>query len=197
MLIGDLNRFAIESSITTAYERLSFRALGCFVMHIGGICYGVRKPDATMLACSWDEVEQRLAERGKHNLDFAEHPVAGEIADAVRFAIYAPDQEDKYFFGLSQPDFSQCIHSQKLVWAPDGNEAFDDGSFVLQFDVGNRVRLIAFKTSPGYYHDPSTLRDVWLEAEEFYQILKAWHAAFASEWQAAPKIPERDGRTLS
>ena len=45
------------------------------------------------------------------------------------------------------------------MWAPDGDEPFDDASYVLQFDVKDRVRLIAFKSSEGYLHDPATLSD--------------------------------------
>jgi hypothetical protein len=60
------------------------------------------------------------------------------------------------------------IHFQRICWAPDGDEAFDDGSYILHFDIGNRVRLVAFKSQAGGYHnDPMTLRDLWIEAEEF------------------------------
>ena len=34
MIVGDLGTFAIESSVTKAYQRLNFRALGLFVLHI-------------------------------------------------------------------------------------------------------------------------------------------------------------------
>jgi hypothetical protein len=71
--------------------------------------------------------------------------------------------------------------------APDGDEAFEDGSYVLQFDVKNRVRLIAFKSDHSYSYDPGTLSDVWLAAEEFYGILKQWRDSFDSEWVSAPK----------
>ena len=52
MIIGDPKVFAIESCISIAYEELGARALGFFVIHIGGRCYGVREPDATWLACT-------------------------------------------------------------------------------------------------------------------------------------------------
>jgi hypothetical protein len=74
--------------------------------------------------------------------------------------------------------------------APDGDEAFDDGSFVLQFDVGDRVRLIAFKSCHNYLHDAGSLSDVWLAADDFYGILRQWHDAFESEWESTPKTEE-------
>jgi len=191
MLIGDQSIFAIESGITHAYERLSLRALGFFVIHIEGRCYGVCSPDATMLACSFDEVEDRIARRGHHTAPFASESNAGTIADAFLNAIYAPDQESECFFNLSQPEFHSLVSSNHVEWAPDGDEAFDDGSHIVQFEIEDRVRLVAFKTSEkGYRHDPGTLSDIWLEADEFYQVLQSWHDAFEAEWSAKPKISD-------
>ncbi len=76
------------------------------------------------------------------------------------------------------------------MWAPNGDEAFDAGSRVLQFDIGGRVRLIAYTELPkdgDYCHDPNTIRDVWLSSDRFYAILSEWLAAFDSEWHSAPK----------
>jgi hypothetical protein len=70
------------------------------------------------------------------------------------------------------------------------DEAFDDGSYVLQFDVGDRVRLIAFKSDESYRHASGTLSDVWLPADEFYNVLREWRDAFEAAWMAAPKFPE-------
>jgi immunity protein 42 of polymorphic toxin system len=189
MIVGSPSSFAIESSITDAYERLSFRALGYFVIHVGGRCYGVRKPDATMLACSFDEVQDRIACRGKYTAPFAGEADAGEIAEAFRNAIYSERQEEKYF-GIPLAEFCAFFHktANSRMWAPDGDEAFDDGSYVLHFDVGDRVRLIAFKSDGGGGHDPSTLREEWLAAEDFYRVLQEWRDGFEAEWAATPKL---------
>ena len=212
MLIGDPSEFAIESCISIAYEELGARALGYFVIHIGGRCYGVREPDASWLACSFDEVEQRLAQRGTHTAPFVTEPDAGKIADSYRDAMYAPDQEDEWFFGLPHAEFKDCFYSQKLEWSP-GDEEFDDGSSVFHFDLENRVRLIGFRlrrseddypndpaipsTYEGefhrYHHDPATLSDVWLEADKFYGILESWRDAFEAEWRSAPKLFKAHG----
>jgi hypothetical protein len=191
MIVGDTSNFAIESGITQAYERLSFRALGYFVIHIGGRRYGVYTPDATMLACSFDEVQRRLAERSSHTAPFANSPNAGKIADAFRKAVFAPGQEKEFFFGIQQPEFCNVLNSNRIVWAPDGDEAFDDGSFVLQFDVGTLVRLIAFKScEDGYDHDPITIRDLWLNANDFYHTLERWRNGFEAAWASAPKMAD-------
>jgi hypothetical protein len=188
MIIGDPKIFAIESAITRAYDRLSFRALGFFVIYIKGECYGVRDPQATMIACSLNEVENRLSNRGFHVAPFAEIAEESQLAIAFTRAIYAPEQENEYYFGLSHPEFCDLVNSRNLEWAPDGDEAFDDGSHVLHFDQGNLVRLVGFKREKtGYEYVANSLRSIWLESDEFYDVLRRWHDAFLSEWNIAHK----------
>ena len=189
MIVGDPSVFAIESGITRAFERLSFRGLGFFAIHAGGRSYGQRMPESTMLACSYDEVERRIAQRGNHTVPFGAEPDGGTIADAFRTALYSDTPQENYF-GLPVPLFSDMIHAQHIKWAPDGDEAFDDGSYVLQFDVEDRVRLIAFQCGEGYLHDPSSLNDIWLSADDFYRTLQHWHDAFKAEWESMPKVSE-------
>ena len=188
MIVGNPLVFAIESEFTKAYERLSFRALGFFALHVGSRCYGVRAPETTMLACSFDAVNRRIEARGRHQASFAAVPDGGKLADAVRRALYAGDEEDSQFYGLERQKFSDVIYSNDLLWVPDGDEGFDDGSYVLQFDLGEQVRIIAFQCGDGYVHDPATLRDIWLPSNEFYGVLEHWRDAFEAEWIAAPKI---------
>jgi hypothetical protein len=187
VIIGSPSVFAIESEITQAYDRLSQRALGFFVLHVGGRRFGVCKPDATMLGCSFDTVQRRIGERGRHTAPFGDED-GGKIADAFRSAVYA-DEQDESYLGMPLAEFRDLFYrvSNDLMWAPDGDEAFEDGSFVLQFDVEERVRLIAFRSGEGFVHDPSTLSDVWLPADEFYRVLQQWHQAFDSEWATMPK----------
>ncbi len=194
MIIGDPARFALESRITTAYSEPGCRALGLFVIHICAQRYGVYEPDATLLACSFDQVIARINDRGRHTAPFSSEPDAGKIADAFRRAVYAPDQEDETFFGLPHSEFRAAFYQNRLVWAPDGDEAFDDGSFVLQFDTQEGVRLIGFKTNKeGYGHEPNTRADVSMGANAFYSVLEEWSTAFEKEWGAAVKA--RRGRS--
>ncbi len=193
MTVGDPSVFAIESGITKAYERLTFRALGFFVIHVAGRRYGVYAPAATMLACSFDEVGRRVGRRGKHIVPFPADSDAGEIADAFRSAVYGEEPDARYL-GIPTDEFRRLFYpeSSSLMWAPDGDEAFDDGSFVLHFDVQDRVRLIAFRSSEDYLHNPGTLRDVWLPADEFYGVQNDWHV-IQREWATMPK--EADYKT--
>jgi hypothetical protein len=191
LIIGNPSVLAIESSITKAYERLSFRGLGFFVIHVGGLSYGRRAPDSTMLACSYEEVERRVAMRGSHSVPFALEADATKIATAFRDAIYSENQKETYF-GIPTGQFAEIVYSKRIMWAPDGDEAFDDSSYILQFDIEDRVRLIAFKCVEKHFPDPRTIRDISLAADDFYDLLKNWHDAFHREWGSMAKTSETD-----
>lgn len=186
MIVGDPRVFAIESGIQEAYTRPGLCALGFFVIHVAGNRYGVREPDASLLANSIDEVQRRIAHRGTHTAPFAREPEPGKIADSFRDAVFANDPRAEYL-GIPLDDFRDVVYSNRIVWAPDGDECFDDGSYVLHLDIQDQVRLIAFKCSESHHHDPSTLRDVWMEAEIFYGVLQHWSRAFEREWVSLPK----------
>jgi len=188
MIVGNPSTFAIESQITQAFERLGSRALGSFTILIEGFRYGVYEPDATLLAVSFDEVQRRITRRGSHITPFTDAE-AGVIADAYRAAVYG-EQYGSSYPGISLEDFAFSVFSSRITWAPDGDEAFDDGSYVLQFDADTRVRLIGFRTRPDGRYDSSTLKDVWLEGEQFYGVLHRWHASFLAEWESFSKVKD-------
>jgi hypothetical protein len=138
-----------------------------------------------MLACSFDEIGRRITGRGTHQAPFAEAE-AVDIAKAYTSAIYLDNNGTETYFGMSEAQFTKTLYSKSLVWAPDGDEAFDDGSYVLQFDVGDRVRLIAFKR-PESLVDPATVREAWLPSDTFYNALCKWRDDFLAEWESLPK----------
>jgi Immunity protein 42 len=185
MTTGDSSVFAIESDITRAFEKPSWRGLGFFVIHVAGEVYGIKAPGQSMLACSVDQVAHRISRRGSHQAPFA-HAAALDIANAYISAIYLDDGENETYCGMNEPQFKQTLSSNSLVWAPDGDEAFDDGSHVMHFDVGNQVRLIAFKC-PDRLVDPASVREVWLPSDTFYNILAEWRDSFLADWRSLPK----------
>lgn len=187
VIVGDLSVFALESSITQPYEHLSQRALGFFVIHVAGASYGVRSFDATLLACSFDAVQRRIVQRGKHCVRFDSEMPAVNIVQVFRAAWYDEPCQDQLFFGMTCKDIIDTLVLGEIVWAPDGDEAFDDGSHVLQFDIGDRVRLIAFKDTDGQEDVVRTLSEVSMDADVFYKILDNWQSGFESEWLSALK----------
>jgi Immunity protein 42 len=179
-IAGDPTVFAIEWTITEAYQSKSQLALGFFIIWVDGKAFGARSPTATLLGCSYYEVKERILRRGFHLASFMHEP-AIQIAVATRGAIYNDQKQDKKYFGLSVYAFTSTIVSSKILWAPDGDAAFDDGGHVLQFDSAETVRLVAFDNCANTESFEGTVAEVTLESEKFYEVLESWIAAFEIE----------------
>jgi hypothetical protein len=176
--IGNPSIFAIESGVTKFYERLSQRAIGYFVIYVNGKRYGVKSPDASLLACSFDAVNERLLHRGTHSVEFASEPKALKVVNAYIATQLNGERKNDFFWNLSANEFGDILVLNKIVWAPDGDAAFDDGSYVLQFDVGAKVRLIAFKNAESAKDIEDSISDIWLDADEYYNTLDEWQKSF-------------------
>ena len=187
IFVGNSSVLAIETGITQAYAQLGQRALGFFVVHVAGKSYGIRSPEATLLACSFDAVRRRIARRGKHVVQFGSEPDAAKVVDAVRAVMFEDDRQSESFFGKSAAELREYLAVNEIVWAPDGDAAFDDGGHVLQIDQGARVRVIAFRNADSREAVANSLADVWLNADEFYDLLSEWQSRFESEWRAVLK----------
>lgn len=185
LLIGDKSRFAIESYIAQPFERLSQRALGYFIVYVGGQVYGIQAPEATLLACSFDAVNRRLARRGTHIASFDTDASMEKLVDSVHKALYEDCSPELQFWGMSAEGLSDELNAHEIILAPDGDAAFDDGSQILQFDQGERVRLVAFKNSSDVVTGTDALVDVKMDAAEFYQILESWRDQFELTWHRA------------
>jgi hypothetical protein len=96
-IVGDPSKIAIESLITYPYDSLSQRALGYFVIHVGGSRFGRNSPEATLLACSFDTVKQRLEKAGSHVLPFLKDEEGVKIADAVIASMYELSPQNEKF----------------------------------------------------------------------------------------------------
>jgi hypothetical protein len=181
MIVGDRGSFAIESAITEAVTSLSQRALGYFLIHVAGRPYGVKRPDATMLGCSLEEVKRRFANRGSHQMPQASHATAASIVEAYLDLTYRDTVRESYL-GLTRREFGALIMTSGVEWAPDGDAAFDDGSFVLQFDVGDNVRLIAFRNADRSEDIEMSISEESIGIDIFYGILSDWSRLFEAEW---------------
>lgn len=186
MIIGDPNVFALESEITIAYDSPGLRALGCFVIHLSGRPFGVRAPDATLLACSFDEVVRRIRHRGEHTATFADADALG-IATSFRHAVYQEEAPLITAVGIPPLELAELLNEKHLVWAPDGDEAFDDGSYVLHLDTPVGARLVGFKCHENGLPDPATLSDLLVPADHFYSVLAEWIARFEDDWRRTAK----------
>lgn len=184
MIVGEPSEFAIESKITRPDVSSGIRGVGYFVIHVAGRPYGVRQDEATCLACSYDAVRRRLTSRGKHTASFSSEPDAHRIAEAFRKCFYS-DSNEAIYLGLARDHFETYFRRDAgdLLWAPDGDEAFDDSSYILQFDVGYQVRLIGFQCDKLGAIVGESLRDLWLPADTYYGICLQWADAFETDWR--------------
>ncbi len=181
MIVGDRSSFAIESSITQAFSSLGQRALGYFVIYVRGKSYGVKRPDASLLACSFEEVGSRIARRGVHQISYLSCTSASLIVEAFLDAKYRENARSDYF-GNSLSSFISDFDRSNVQWAPDGDAAFDDGSYIMQFDVGDRVRLIAFINAECPVETANSIEEEWIDGDIFYRVLSEWEELFAEDW---------------
>jgi len=160
--------------------------IGYFLIQIKGVSYGVKKDDATALACSYDAVIHRLEMRGKHIAPDDLIILPGlELAQVTNGSLYYRiEKQDSWEFSIPRDELADTIYKNNLIWAPDGDEAFDDGSRVFQFDIDNEnVRLIGYRTTD-YNIDIHTLSDLKMNSNEFYSTLKEWSDGFYKKWQS-------------
>jgi len=184
IIVGDSSRFSIDSSITEYLKGSAQRGVGYFTVKISGKRFGVMKPDATLLACSFDAVKNRIERRGNHIFPFVPELEPSKIVSAYLASCYRGFEKNDRFFGISGEEFQKLIHNNSIAWCPDGDEAFDDGSHILQMDHKNLVRLLAFKNIGTMKSVFDTIVDLWLDGDEFYGVLSEWHNRFAQAWSA-------------
>ncbi|MFD2265625.1 Imm42 family immunity protein [Lacibacterium aquatile] len=187
MIIGDPRTFAIESQITEAYgeEHRSFLGMGYVLLHISERRFGIDAPDATTMF-SYDCIPDRIAARGTHTAPFSGVENPQEIALATAIALYREEGAGQTFFGLSNEEFQNAIYTADIKWTAD--QEFDDGTNVLQFDIGDQVRLIGFINSEISSEVRQSTAEAWLSADTFYETLDHWRTAVIEEWKSLPKI---------
>lgn len=177
-MVGNSERFAIETHVEMVVPKASQLALGYFAIHINGTVYGVREPDATLLACSYDLICSRLGRRGMHLSQLATNYPAEELVRCIQLAIYEECPPGQCLLGMSPSQLLDELTINELILAPDGDEAFDDGSNIIQFDVGERVRIVGFKNWPDEKSQIGSISEIYMPTAEFYEILECWREEF-------------------
>jgi hypothetical protein len=185
MIIGDTQRFAIESTIEEAFYERSILFNGYLFIHLNGRRYGSGYLSAASGFCG--EVEESLRWRGRHTLSMSRRCTSQRIAELVYSAVY---RDEHQFRGLAEERSSVRSehYENKLSLAASDIEAWDDGTFVLQIDEDDSVRVIAFMSCD---EDAGQLIDCVeerrLSAAEYYGVLEAWRDACEEEWRASKK----------
>ncbi|SUC82802.1 Uncharacterised protein [Pannonibacter phragmitetus] len=180
---GNQKKFAIESGVENFLSRPSQRALGYFIIYVKDKIYGVRKSDATLLACSFDAIQRRLERRGTHVSSFGFDLSAGELVHHVYSSIYEDPQNFESVKRFTLDQIRDDLIRRELIMAPDGDAAFDDGSHIVQFDCDNQVRLVAFRNPSLDSSEVHSIDELYIDSDEFYKILENWRDSFIYFWE--------------
>lgn len=188
----DWQGFLIDAGIGCFVESASILALGYFNICIGETRYGKAELDATGMGCSYDEVVRRWRERRRSVFPELGVLPARQMAEAYLTYQYLDADPDRTYCGLVRHEFGNRLIESKVVWAPDGDEAFDDDSCVLQFDIGDQVRIVGFK-GVDFEELDDTISEIYLPAVEFYELLRLWivdfeglcrrHSPYLQQWK--------------
>ncbi len=178
-MFGNVKKFSVESEVKEFYSAESLMALGFFNIHINGIRYGVHERDASMLSCSYNEVKKRVSNRGRHVSPFGNDFNAADLVESYQKSNYGIGRLRGPFVGMKEAHIVDLILKNNLLWAPDGDEAFDDGGHIFHFDLNDSVRLIGFKNKP----IADSISDLTLGSDYFYATLSDWAISFLEDWE--------------
>ena len=181
MLVGDVTRFAIETEISEIYASEPRDAAGYFILHVSRRCFGVNRPDATGMRFPLWYTQDRIRERGSHVLPGSEGLDAVFLIDIYLEVLWeTPRLLPRAAPSLSEQDLARRFDSCVML----GDEAFDDGSYVFQIDVGDRARIIACMNAAT--EKDRCVSEIWMPSDEFYNILDEWQRRFEHELRTTP-----------
>ncbi len=173
IVVGTKSRFAVETCVSAVFPENRNSLLGYFVIHILGQRYGVYEPDASMLGNSIDVVLSLIENEGFHKLSIAKDFPAETFVRWYMRCFSEYDTPEQRMLGNTGSNLWDEFKRNEILWAPDGDEAFDDGSHVFVLDYESTVRLIGC-TYRDYQPIEGTVESVMLERSEFYGILRQW-----------------------
>jgi hypothetical protein len=169
-LIGDRNQFAFDIRVCRLTPNLYYKGIGYFLIYVNGVRYGLSHCEAETLVSPYEAMKKRLQFRGGHVAEFSQYPDPKEIALAVWEPGYGEVQKETYA-GLPIDRVVEMVHSGHIDWFPCGGSGFDDGSDIIQFDIGDKVRIIGYRVLD-IYGTLADITDIQMPADEFYSLLQ-------------------------
>ena len=158
---GSRSTFAIDCEIASLHPPR--QALGKFVVYLAGRRFGVDEREATMLGNSIESIEARIANRGFHRGHYLERMAAADVANS-----YLGEFRES---GTAGRIAKWPAEASSVIWAPDGDAAFDDSSHILQMDIGGAVRILGFVNYGSELADGDVV-DLVLLADVYYGALQ-------------------------
>lgn len=164
MVFGDKNSFAIEVEVNERYDDY-FIGDGFIVVYIKNICYGRKEKLATSFPCSVKQLETFIKNNINNGIDLNKY-----TKDDIAFSYYIQNYSD-LDLSMYNKDF---LFKTKCLTTWDFDEAFDDGSYIIHFDYGDKTRIIGFKSciiKDKCMVQKDSVNEVYIQREEFVRIL--------------------------
>ena len=164
MIFGFKESFGIEIELNTFFHD-DFIGEGKFIVFINNISYGIDMPYATTFFCIKDELLKYYSESINADLKLTKYSGI-EIARSYYGQNYSNIPLDAYDKDLL------TLTKNLLTWSPES--AFDDGSYIIQIDEYDKIRLIGFKSctkDERYIVDEKSITELRIEKSVFKQIL--------------------------
>lgn len=180
MIEIDAGEFGIRTHIEEVFTKPHVMAMGSHRFRVGSNWYGCAEPDATLLGCSRDAIVERLQQRGRRVSDGLGDQDPAMVMQAWLVSEYGRDIVPwAPINGMDRERLNKAIHFNYVRMAPDGDAAFDDGSQILQFDVGETVLIVACRIGgEAGWPVAKDLSVARLPAGAFYSALEEWLRAF-------------------
>ncbi len=175
MLFGNKEKFAIEFEVKEIYHDKRFIGDGFFVVYIDGFMYGRKEDDATSFGCIRSTLKyfDVLQSPSKNPFNKYEcYELCDKFYDtAYRMERRYKEEEIKDFIKEAEITYDKRENCLLDYWTPM-EEAFDDGSFVLQLNEGDSVRLLGFKTSDDETYNIENVHGAIIQKEKFSSIIQ-------------------------
>lgn len=175
MLFGNKEKFAIEFEVKEIYHDKRFIGDGFFVVYIDGFMYGRKEDDATSFGAIRGTLREshdsffHLKNPFFHYKDFE---TCDKYYDcSYRLVNRYTEDNLKDFRDVYKIGYEHNGERFIVSWA-QMEEAFDDGSFVLQLNEGDSVRLLGFKTSDDETYNIENVHGAIIQKEKFSSIIQ-------------------------
>lgn len=165
MIFGDKGSFAIEIEVNNFFHD-EYVGEGKFVIYINNQRYGIDNEYATTFLCIKDELFLFL-----NNLQNSIEELLRFSSTEISIAYYCQNYCDVDLSKLNDNLLNLTKHL--VAWSPES--AFDDGSYIIHFDYGDKTRIIGFKScmiKDKCMVQKDSVNEVFIKREEFERIIR-------------------------
>lgn len=169
MIIGDKQIFAIDFKIYTPIDNF-FIGDGYFLVYIDGFEYGIKKSNATVFgSIEWELKTEFMNHVNNENLE-----LCGFSRQNICDVYYDKHYREINDFSIDDYEaISKTLEeSPKSIKEWSLETAFDDGSFVLQYNTKNEICLLGFKTYE--YEKIKDIHSACISKEYYINVLNTF-----------------------